>query len=273
MESNFEKVGRTAFVIAEWRSDETESPSPLFSDHIANIFLNEETQKAAEDIAEVSPSTKHLVRYRTKYFDDAIMNQIKIGTRQIVNLGSGLDTRAIRFGSNDVKFFEVDQEHVLEYKREQLNKYGYWPNSSFIPCDYTQVDFLKLLEAKGFDYTLSTYFLWEGNVFYLPYENITTVLNSIRIKMANFKISFDYLSKKLIHVSTGFRKSEKLLTGFSKLGAPWNTGIEDIYNLAKDVEMAVDDNFLVAEYINNCKFEFELDTNLFDDYSICIFKK
>ncbi|GGA48294.1 hypothetical protein GCM10007416_21860 [Kroppenstedtia guangzhouensis] len=58
MKSIYEKVGRTAFVIAEWRAEESESADPLFYDHIANIFLNEETKQIPAAISQSSPSTK-----------------------------------------------------------------------------------------------------------------------------------------------------------------------------------------------------------------------
>jgi methyltransferase (TIGR00027 family) len=271
MESIYEKVGRTAFVIAEWRAEESESADPLFSDHIANIFLNSETYQAASSIAKASPSTKFLVRYRTRYFDDAILDRIRKGTKQFLILGSGLDTRPIRFGTDGVKFFEVEQGHVLEFKARQIEKFGYRQNSVFVPSDYSDVDFISMLKKKGFDPALETFILWEGNVFYLKYENICHTLESLKHGIEKFEIAFDYLSQKLITRSTGFKKSQELLEGFSSIGAPWNTGLDDVEKLADQVELSVSDNFYIANYANKLDREFHVDLSLFDDYSICIF--
>ncbi|MBU8854952.1 class I SAM-dependent methyltransferase [Bacillus sp. FJAT-26377] len=271
MESIYEKVGRTAFVIAEWRAEESESASPLFSDHLANIFLNVDTSKNALAIAEDSPSTRFLVRYRTRYFDDLILQKIRQGIKQFVILGSGLDTRPIRLGAKGVTFYELDQKHVLDYKAQQIKEFGYEQNSIFIPCDYTDVDFIEKLKDKGFDPSLETFLLWEGNIFYLKYNNIFYVLNSLKHGIDTFELTFDYLSQKLINRATGFKRSEDLLNGFSQIGAPWNTGFDDISDLAKQVGLLVKENFLIADYSNEIGKDIHIDPKLFDDYSICIF--
>ncbi len=273
MDSIYEKVGRTAFVIAEWRAEESESADPIFSDHLANIFLNTETQQAASDIAKASPSTKFLVRYRTRYFDDVILNRIQKGIKQFLILGSGLDTRPIRLNSDGVKFYEVEQEHVLEFKAQQIKKFGYRQNSIFVPCDYTGTDFISMLKEKGFDPSLETFLLWEGNIFYLKYDNICHTLENLKNGIDKFEIAFDYLSEKLITRSTGFKRSQELLNGFSNIGAPWNTGFDDITRLADRIGFAVNENFLIANYANNLGREFQVDSGLFDDYWICIFSK
>ncbi len=273
MDSIYEKVGRTAFVIAEWRTEESESADPLFIDHLANIFLNNETHQVALSIAKTSPSTKFLVRYRTRYFDDAVLDRIHQGTKQFLILGSGLDTRPMRFGTDGVKVYEVEQQHVLDFKAWQLKKFGYRQNSVFVPCDYTDVDFILLLNEKGFDPERETFVLWEGNIFYLTYENICHTLESLNLGIEKYEIAFDYLSQKLITSSTGFKKSQSLLDGFSSIGAPWNTGFDDIAELAGQVGMTVSDNFLIADYANNLNREFQVDLRLFDDYSISILNK
>ncbi len=123
--------------------------SPLFSDHITYIFLNDETETVADEIASDSPSTPFLVRYRTRYFDDLLLKKIESGIKQIAILGSGLDTRSLRFRLPDVVYYEIDQKHVLSYKSCQLEQFGYDLNSTMIPCDYTKVDFVSNLEKKA----------------------------------------------------------------------------------------------------------------------------
>ncbi|MFY2558578.1 class I SAM-dependent methyltransferase [Corallococcus terminator] len=271
MSTAYELVGRTAFVIANWRAEETEAASPLFSDHVANAFLNEEATQASNAIASASPSTRYLVRYRTRYFDQTFLEKMDAGVRQFLILGSGLDTRPIRLGTEGVRFFEVEQGHVLEFKRKQLEMHGYAPASTFVPAEYTSVDFLELLARQGFDFEAQTFILWEGNVFYLEYESAVKVLTSLRERLKRFEITFDYLSKKLITKSTGYRKSEALLDGFRQLGAPWNTGFDDIRELARTVDLEVAGNFLIADYANEAGLEMKVDRSLFDDYSIATF--
>ncbi|NRD52538.1 class I SAM-dependent methyltransferase [Corallococcus exiguus] len=271
MSTAYEMVGRTAFVIANWRAEETEAASPLFSDHVANAFLNAEATEASNAIASASPSTRYLVRYRTRYFDQTFLDKIAAGVRQFLILGSGLDTRPIRLAADGVRYFEVEQGHVLEFKRKQLEQHGYAQAATFVPAEYTSVDFLSALEAQGFDFDAQTFILWEGNVFYLEYQSAVNTLIALRDRLKRFEITFDYLSKKLITKATGYRKSEALLDGFRSLGAPWNTGFDDITELARTVGLDVAGNFLIADYANDAGLEMKVDRTLFDDYSIATF--
>jgi len=274
MSSSYEKVGRTAFVIAQWRCEETEEAAPLFSDHVANVFLNAETAAAAAEIAKASPSTRFLVRYRTRYFDNQIRQKMAEGVEQFVVLGSGLDTRSIRLGSDGgaARFYEVEQGHVLEYKRAQLEQAGYAMASTFVHAEYTSVDYLTDLVARGFDPAKRTFILWEGNIFYLEYESALRVLTTLRDRLERFEITFDYLSKKLIAKTTGYRRSEKLLDGFGSMGAPWNTGIDDIAELGRAVGLDVGGDFLIADYVNGLG-GIQVDRTFFDDYRIGCLKK
>ena len=47
-------------------------------------------------VAASFPPARDLVRIRTKYIDDTLEKQIVSGFRQVVILGAGLDTRAVR---------------------------------------------------------------------------------------------------------------------------------------------------------------------------------
>jgi hypothetical protein len=63
------------------------------------------------------------------------------------------------------------------------------------------------------------------------------------------------------------------LDGFSSIGAPWNTGFDDISKLAEKVGLSVKENFLIADYSNGMDKDFWVDPQLLDDYSICIFQR
>ena len=103
-------VTGTAFVVAEFRAEENKEIRPLYRDPIVPLFLNEETKKAAERIFASFPPIKKIVRIRTRYLDDQLDNQLHLDYRQVVVLGAGLDTRAIRKPSPTVDYFEIDDE-------------------------------------------------------------------------------------------------------------------------------------------------------------------
>ena len=91
-----ENVSGTAFVVAEFRAEENIEAAPFYQDSVVGLFLNEETRRAAARVAASFPPVKDLVRIRTKYFDDMLDEQLRATVRQVVILGAGLDTRAVR---------------------------------------------------------------------------------------------------------------------------------------------------------------------------------
>jgi methyltransferase (TIGR00027 family) len=270
MNPSITKVGKTAFIIAQWRVFETESVSPLFSDHIAHIFLDKETQRMTGALTQVSPSTRHLIGFRTRYIDERLMQAIDAGVRQIVLLGAGLDTRPLRFMRPGVRFFEVDQADVLAFKRARLAAYGYELSSTTIACDYIAEDWIAHLIGAGFDPRQPAYVIWEGNSMYIPEPQIRRLLGAMRDRLASFTLSFDYLSRKLI-AKTAQPQSRRLVAGFQELEAPWITGFADISELARAAGLRLADNWLLVEFGKQHRPWLCLDARLLDDYFICSF--
>ena len=58
------------------------------------------------------PGAPESIYCQTKIIDDEISEAFKRGVTQVVILGAGYDTRALRLASDGVKFFEVDQPRV-----------------------------------------------------------------------------------------------------------------------------------------------------------------
>ena len=94
--AQIKNVSGTAFVVAEFRAEENREATPLYQDSVVGLFLSEESRKAAGRVAASFPPVKDLVKIRTKYFDDMLEKQILSKFRQVVILGAGLDTRAVR---------------------------------------------------------------------------------------------------------------------------------------------------------------------------------
>src|SRR6185295_14518153 len=100
-------VSGTAFVVAEFRADENRAVNPLYRDLVVELFLNDETLQASRLVAARFPQVKDMVKVRTRYFDHTLQKQIQARFHQVVILGSGLDTRAVRMAAPDVRYFEI----------------------------------------------------------------------------------------------------------------------------------------------------------------------
>ena len=126
--ATIENVSGTAFVVAEFRAEENTQPAPLYTDPIVGLFLNDDSKRAAERVAASFPPTRDLVRIRTRYLDDMLDKQLRSNVRQVVILGAGLDTRAVRKHSaavsytrqvlaqlkNHVRRFELSFDYMTE---------------------------------------------------------------------------------------------------------------------------------------------------------------
>src|SRR5262245_55926745 len=183
-------VSGTAFVVAEFRAEENRERTPLYLDPIVDLFLDADTKRAAGLVAASFPQCADLVRIRTKYFDDVLETQIQAGVRQVVILGAGLDTRAVRKAADGVAYFEIDDPATLEMKRRCYREHGIDANLTLIPGNYVADGLIEMLGQNGFDFDLPTYLIWEGNTMYLPFDSVRHVLAQLRSYLKQFQISF-----------------------------------------------------------------------------------
>ena len=232
--AQIKNVPGTAFVVAEFRAEENDEAQPLYRDPIVKLFLNEDSKQAAERVAAGFPRVKEMVKIRTRYFDDMLDKQLAAGCQQVILLGAGLDTRAVREVATGVTYFEIDDGETLELKQVRLAEQGIHANVRFIPGNYVTDDLIGLLKRNGFDFDLPTYLIWEGNTMYLPKEIDKAVMIQLREHLRQFRLSFDYMAEAMITKTTGDPGMTRLVESFANMGAPWITGIDDIHALASE---------------------------------------
>jgi methyltransferase (TIGR00027 family) len=157
---------------------------------------------------------KEFVKRRTRYLDDMLDKQIAAGCQQVVVLGAGLDTRAVRKSSPDVTYFEIDDKATLELKRARLGEHGMLGDARFIAGNYVTDGLITLLLMNGFDPALPTYVIWEGNTMYLPLACSKAILRQLRANVKSVRVSFDYFARAMIGLRTGSRGLTKMAQNF-----------------------------------------------------------
>jgi methyltransferase (TIGR00027 family) len=267
--SESKNVRGTAFVIAEFRAEENEETAPLYTDKIVRLFLNDETRRVADEIAQTFPPAKEMIKLRTRYFDDVLSNKIGLGYKQVVILGSGLDTRAVRKNTEGVTYFEIDDGATLQLKEESLKNNKIPANVRYIPGDYVKDDLVSLLRHNQFNFALPTYFLWEGNTTLLPKKDVIFVIKQISNNVNKFRLSFDYMSDKVISRTTGYQDINDYIDKYESLYVPWISGFETIEPLAKDLGLKVLENFSTTELHEKYRPNRTLESNLFKFYFVC----
>lgn len=266
--SAIKDVSGTAFVVAEYRAEENRAPTPLYVDPVVELFLSVASREAAERVSSRFPAVKDMVKTRTRYFDDMLDTQIAAGVGQVVILGAGLDTRAVRKPSPGVRYFEIDDPATIELKRRCYADAGMDPHVTLIPGNYVTDGLIDLLRSNRFEFDVPTYLIWEGNVMYMPLANDKHTMLQLKRHVKLFRLSFDYLTESVIAKTTGDASLTTLVESFEAMDAPWLSGIDDIHSLARELSLSVVENMTTGELYRKYRGR-SASSPIFRHYSIC----
>jgi methyltransferase (TIGR00027 family) len=233
------------------------------------VFLDDETKTAAARISEAIPAVKKMVRIRTRYLDDRLDAQLRDGCTQVVIIGAGLDTRAIRKQAPNVVYFEIDDEDTLSFKKAKLAENRLTADVSFISGNYVTDNVIQLLKSNQFDCSRPAHFIWEGNTMYLAAKSMKRVMADIGQHVARFTLSFDYFKEAVIRKATGDAAATLIVERFAAMGAPWRSGVDDIHRFAEEAAMTIVDNVATAELHRAYWPAQALDSAIFDYYFLC----
>lgn len=130
------------------------------------------------------PGVSGLVVVRSRYFDDTMLQAVRNGATQIVDLGAGYDTRFYRFRNElrALRLFEVDFPATQQRKTALLEKVpgGPFTNVRYVPVDFMKDSLSQRLLDAGMDPTAKTLFLWEGVSYYVDESAVKATLRFIR---------------------------------------------------------------------------------------------
>jgi len=209
-----------------------------------------------------------MVKTRTRYFDDRLEAEIAAGVRQVVILGAGLDTRSVRKLADGVRYFEIDDPATMELKRRCYKDAGIDAGVTLISGNYVTDGLIYLLESKDFEFDVPTYIIWEGNVMYMPLATDKRTMLELKRYVKRFRLSFDYLTESVVMKTTGNAGLTALVESFEEMRAPWLSGIDDIYSLAREVGLRVVENFTTGQLYRKYRGR-PISGPVFHHYSIC----
>jgi len=133
---------------------------------------------------------------RSRIAEDALSKAVERGLRQIVILGAGLDTFALRnpHGERQIRIYEVDHPATQAWKRERLAEaqIALPPSLVLVPVDFERDDLGEKLDAAGFQRTSPAFFTWLGVVPYLTQDAIERTLDYLS-SIQNSEVVFDYV--------------------------------------------------------------------------------
>jgi methyltransferase (TIGR00027 family) len=129
---------------------------------------------------------------RSRIAEDALSGAVERGIRQIVILGAGLDTFALRnpHVARQIHIYEVDHPATQTWKRQRLAEAQIElpPRLIFVPVDFERETFA----AAGLQQNSPAFFTWLGVVPYLTEDAIGRTLDYMS-SIQNSEVVFDYM--------------------------------------------------------------------------------
>ena len=178
----------------------------------------------------VAPGSYCFAIVRTRHFDEILLSEIRAGIEQVVLLGAGYDSRALRFRQElqRIRVFEIDHPGTQARKKRILAKISTERPAglSYISVDFNRQSFQTALAEHGFSPEKKTLFLWEGVSYYLPQPVVEAVLDFVSSCAAGSSIAFDYAIKRFVDGDTSTYGGKQVAKWLKKIGEPFLFGLE-----------------------------------------------
>lgn len=164
---------------------------------------------------------------RIRYMDDTLSDALKEGLDQVVILGAGSDTRALRIlGIDKTHVFEVDHPAPSAWKKKRLKKMlGTLPSHvTFVPMDFDRQSLEDEMAAAGFRTDARTFVISEGVTQYITAEANDATFQYVSQTAPGSRIVFSYVNSGVIDGS--FEDAEKWKSLPQSEGVSWIFGID-----------------------------------------------
>lgn len=166
---------------------------------------------------------------RGRYLDDAVRSATATGIRQIILLGAGYDSTALRheFGSSTT-VYEVDARATQRTKRTVLDRLDVVRSHRIVPvpCNFKEERVADLLREAGLRTDEPALVAWLGVSYYLPEASVRDTLDQIREVCAPGSIVVvDYLDADVVNGTTVHAGAKRLAKYVAAIGEPYVFGL------------------------------------------------
>lgn len=193
-----DEPSRMALMVARQRAaHQLLDHGAIFDDPLAMKILCEDARDVLQ-FANQHPLAsigRLLTAARSRIAEDALARAVERGVRQVVILGAGLDTFALRNPyAALISIFEVDHPATQAWKRQRLVAAELAPPPwlTFVPVDFERDDLQQKLSSAGFQRTSTAFFTWLGVVPYLTHDAIGSTLDYMA-SIQDAEVVFDYM--------------------------------------------------------------------------------
>ena len=179
-------------------------------------------------INQIGPGLLPYAIARTTFIDEALTSALRRGTPQIVILGAGYDTRALRIpGIETAVVYEVDHPDTQAFKRARLgaDMEAIQERVRFVGIDFDRQDLGERLRSAGFQFDRPSFVIWEGVTHYLPEEAVDATLRVLATMNRGSEVVLTYMDRALIEGTRSFPGGRRLLFAVRLIGEPFRFGL------------------------------------------------
>lgn len=239
-----DKPSKTAWTTAACRAHESRKPASerVCYDPYADTFIGSNCNPFGDfplpprvafwlwDL--VMPGWDAYFVARTRFIDDALETRLREGLDQLVIMGAGYDSRALRYRQlkDSVQVFEVDHPATQQVKSTRLRQmFGTLPKHiHLVAVDFTAETLKGRLQEFGYRSNRRTMFIWEGVSMYLPPSAVDETLAFVSDSSGSgSSIIFDYTYPSVIDGTCRRRESVMWRRSVKRLGEDLLFGIEE----------------------------------------------
>lgn len=225
------------------RAFESMRPAPerICFDPFARLFLSDDLINADDPMEALFqimsrwnlavPGVCDAILVRTRFIDEQLLAAVGKGLQQLVILGAGYDTRALRFDRlmAHIPVFELDHPATQQEKLRRLDTYGLsLPDLlRLIPCRFDKDDAAAKLLANGYKSGQKTFFIWEGVTYYLAPSAIDRTLAFISHNAPpGSAVVFDYFPPSVADGTCRLQEALVLRQALQQMGEEISFGID-----------------------------------------------
>lgn len=228
MSINLEGVSETLLITLCAKAYESKREDAIIKD----LKSEEIIEKIDYDFSKLKKKQANQIgtAIRTKIIDDIVKDIIKTSKNgdsnifTIINLGAGLDTRAIRFIDDNVYWFDIDFDNVIKLRKtffsELENNKNYKTISSSI-LDFNWIKYIKNIENMG-----TVIIIAEGVLMYLEEKDVKELIENLAKNFSNSHFIFDI-------IPTFFARHTKLHSSVKETNAIFKWGLDKPYDIEK----------------------------------------
>ncbi|MFS0749427.1 class I SAM-dependent methyltransferase [Oceanobacillus sp. 1P07AA] len=219
----------------------------FFNKEIAEKF-KDNSDEILKWITQVQLSPTPLAR--AAYCENVLKSEIRLGLKQYVILGAGLDTFCFRHPrlENTVEIFEIDFPSTQEYKIQKLAEVDLKipSNLHFVPMDFTKIFSYEKLVEKAFSYK-KTFFSLLGVSYYLTKDELSSLLDHLFANVpTGSSLVFDYADERLFEEKGFSNRVENMVKMAMASGEP----MKSCFSLSEMEKMLDKSGLLIYEHLS-----------------------